>query len=361
MSTKVNILYFIIKKSEFTKKDIEFLSKHYNLLIFEFNPRKKIYTISLLILQLLFLIKNINKSDFIFIEFAGYHSFFPTLFAKLFNMPSLIMVGGTECYNMPSINYGNYRIPTMRLFTGWSFSLVTHCAPVHKSLAKTDYTYDSSIPLKQGYLNLYLNSSTNFTEICNGYKSDKFYFNENEKKIRNSFLTVATTTVGSVFYRKGVDLFIGVAQIFPDYKFTIIGSGPNLTKEKLPSNLELLPYVPNEKLREIYARHEFYVQLSMAEGHPNAMSEAMLCECVIIGSNVAGIPDILGDAGFILKEKNISQLVDLIKQAVISDKKNLGKKSRERIANIYPIRKREESFVTLIDELIINKKETQPE
>jgi glycosyltransferase involved in cell wall biosynthesis len=67
------------------------------------------------------------------------------------------------------------------------------------------------------------------------------------------------------------------------------------------------------KLVELYNRHEFYLQLSVAEGFPNTLCEAMLCGCIPIGSNVFSIPKIIGDTGFVLKHRNMDELKRLQK------------------------------------------------
>ena len=98
--------------------------------------------------------------------------------------------------------------------------------------------------------------------------------------------------------------------------------------------------MPYEDLPAYYASHEFYLQLSMWEGFPSAPCEAMLCGCVPIVSSVAALPEIVGDTGFILQKKDLTELEALIQKALDSDIPARSQKARERIMKRWPSNER---------------------
>jgi glycosyltransferase involved in cell wall biosynthesis len=121
---------------------------------------------------------------------------------------------------------------------------------------------------------------------------------------------------------------------------------------EVPPNVQLLPPVKHNDLIDILSTQEFYMQLSVAEGFPNALCEAMLCECVPIGSDVFSIPEIIGNTGFILKERSTEKLKALIGAALQSNVAELGKAARKRIADNYTIANRSKALIELCKKLI---------
>jgi glycosyltransferase involved in cell wall biosynthesis len=346
MQKQKNVLVFYNHLSSFIKKDLEILSTQFNVQQHDFLPKSKLHTPLSFLSQKLFLLKNIWSADLLLVQFAGYHSFLPSLFAKLLGKPCLIVSGGTDAHYFPGIGYGNWQKKFLRWFTKVSFQLCMHIAPKHKTLMRFDYSYDKLEPNQQGIHARLPQLKAPFTEIANGYDAVKWYC-AREKK-RNTFITVS----GAWEYHfqqqlKGIDLILEVADSFPDCEFIILGVDDESRIQTKSHNVKVLPEVKNEELINIFSECEFYMQLSMAEGFPNSLCEAMLCECIPIGSNVFSIPEIIGDSGFVLQNRNVDYLKKLIQQALNADKDSLRKKARLRIADNYTLETRKEKLLAL--------------
>lgn len=280
--------------------------------------------------------------------FAGYHSFLPALVGKLTHKPFVIILGGTDSVVIPSINYGILSKGLIGKFARWSYKLTSQFAPVHESLIYSQNTYCEEAQF-QGVKHYVPGIKADFTVIHNGYDAEKFT-RRPVARIKNSFITVAFDLHRPHLLKlKGVDLILSIAPSFPDCHFTIVGLS-NATS--CPNNVTLLPAINQEALVEALSKHEFYFQLSLSEGFPNALCEAMLCNCIPIVSNVASMPEIVGDAGFLLMKRDATMLKALISNEVLNcDKHVLADRARKNILENYPLTKREERFHTLIETL----------
>lgn len=324
----------------FVKRDILILEKEYQVIKYHFNTSNKFLLPFALLKQFFYLLFLIYKYESLVIQSAGYVSFLPVIFGKLFGKKVIIIAIGTDCAKLPEINYGAHIKPILSWFTNFSFKYCSLILPVHKSLENSNYMYLDVEFQKQGILNFIPNIKTPITEMVNGYDTKKWQLLD-LKREDNSFLTVSFALNKIGYYRKGIDLVVAMAKQFPTYKFTIVGQV--ILLEDCPKNLTLIKNVPQTELLKIYNQHQYYLQLSMFEGFPNALCEAMLCGCITIGSNVAGIPDIIGNAGYILKKKNESDLVTLIKD--LSDNKITTEDSRKQIIINFPLERREKEFL----------------
>ncbi|MGP8216049.1 MAG: glycosyltransferase family 4 protein [Bacteroidia bacterium] len=348
---KNKILYFATGPATFVKNDIGFLSKDYDVKPFYFVPSKKIYTPFSYLKQCFFLLQQIWTTNLMICYFGGYHSLLPAVFGKIFGKPYLVIVGGTDCVSFPSINYGNFHKKILGKITCASYNLATCILPVHKSLVQCDYSYQDKDFNKQGYMNFCQGLKTPYQVISFGFDPEKWAISSG--KIPNSFITVAAG-LGSE-YRvklKGIDLITEAAKSFPDAHFTIVGSPEGYKLQGNPSNITTYSFVPNDELSNIYGKHEFYIQVSMSEGFPNAICEAMTCGCVPIGSDVGAIPDIIGDTGFILYKRDTEKFKELLKTAINSDKKTLSEKARQRMITNYPKDLRKNQLLALAAKLI---------
>lgn len=350
LGEKKLILYYYTKPTTFVKRDIEMLRHRYEVKEFSFFHPSKLFTPVLFLKQLLFILQHQSRASLAFCMFAGYHSLLPAWVGKLTQKPFVIILGGTESVSIPSIGYGIINKGLIGKFAKWSYRLTAHFAPVHQTLVYSNNTYYQEEGQFQGIKHYVKNIQAGFTVIHNGYDHEKFK-RKPVDRLKNSFITVAHDLHKPHIRKlKGVDLILEIAQDLPDCQFTIVG----LPEYKnCPANVSLMPAMGQDELIEHFSRQTFYFQLSLSEGFPNALCEAMLCNCIPVVSNVASMPEIVGDAGFVLKKRDPNMLKKLISEEVIhADLETLSERAREAIVSRYPLNKRKKRFYALIEALI---------
>ncbi|MCC7520428.1 MAG: glycosyltransferase family 4 protein [Flavobacteriaceae bacterium] len=346
-NNKPILIMMYVSLSSFVKRDIFLLSNDFQVINYHFNTNKKWKLPFAFIKQLFFLFLNFKKIDVIVTQSSGYLSFLPSVWNKITKTPLVIIAIGTDCVKMPEIKYGAHSKNILGWFTRYSFKNASLILPVHKSLIFNKYTYTSLKYSLQGIKAFVPSIQTPIIEVVNGFDTDKWVIT-NHNRPKHSFLTVTTAINETGYFLKGVDLIVEMAENFPKFQFTIVGK-VKLLKD-CPTNLKILPNVAHDELLEIYNSHEYYLQLSLSEGFPNALCEAMLCGCIPIGSNVAGIPDIIGGSGYILHKKDANDL----KLILINLQSNYKDKTivRERIVLKYGLLKRQQPLIKYITEIL---------
>lgn len=353
MLDKKNMLFIYPKLNSFVKRDIEIYEQNFYISSFQFNPKQKWLTPFVFIKQFFFLLLTTWKTDVFLSYFGGYHSFLPAVFSRIWGKKHIIIVGGTDAVSFPSINYGNFNSFLIGTFTRWSYNLANVILPVHKSLEYCDYTYTLSDFPGQGILYHCKSLKTPIIPVNNGYRTN-IWPNLSKERIKFSFLTVALTMDYAYYKRKGIDLILEVAKRFPLYQFGIVGVDKQNQFQNLPSNVKIIPPVAFEELKYIYNEYEYYLQLSMCEGLPNALCEAMLSGCVPIGSSAMSIPEIIADTGYILENKSIEEATKLFDEIIHNDWNRRSTLARNRIIQNYPIEKRRKELLSITDQFDVN-------
>ena len=153
-----------------------------------------------------------------------------------------------------------------------------------------------------------------------------------------------------MYYLKGIDLLEKAALKFPETTFTIVGVSPQFLNKLRPPNLIFVPFVSANELVEILNQHYFYCQLSISEGFPNALCEAMLCGCIPVVSNVCSMPNIVGNTGFVLPKRNEELLFEIIEDLLFkSDLDTLSIASRNRVVENYSFETRKKELLKLLN------------
>ena len=300
-------------------------------------------------MQFFWLLRHSRNTSAFVCQFAGYHSLLPGLFGKVVGTPLIVVASGTESVKYPSISYGNFAKPIFAFFTASTFKLASHVAVVHKSLARSENSYYVVDGRKQGFMNHVSSLNVGFTEIPYGFDSTRWVPTGTRRP--NSFLTVAHVWNKVRFTLKGIDLLLDLASEFPECRFTVIGLTYTPDRE-VPSNVIIHESVDNDELAGIYSAHEFYLQLSISEGHPNALCEAMLCGCIPIGSTAGAIPDIIGPAGYLVAKRDFAEVKKVVKTALTDKRSELGLHARRRIETTYPFGRRRAELAGLVERFL---------
>lgn len=102
--------------------------------------------------------------------------------------------------------------------------------------------------------------------------------------------------VGSLIYRKGVDLLIEAIRILPDdVKICFIGTGEYLEKIqaliKSGKSIELYEGLSQQQIRDKLNQSKFFVFPSRNEGYPLSTIEALFCGVPVIGSDIPQVTE----------------------------------------------------------------------
>lgn len=354
---KRSLLYFYPLSSSFVVQDCNSFQEFYSVKSFTFQPSHKLLLPFSFLRQKFFLLANIRSSSVLVCQFAGYHSFLPVLFAKLFHKPCLIVVGGTDCVSMPSINYGNIRKPLLRWFTLKSLKYAAHITSPGISLVECEYTYTDTDFHKQGFRFFDRSIMTPYTVIYNGIDTSYFKPVEGIERKKKRFLTICTSIDQRNFLLKGLDLFIEMAKSFSGCEFTIIGRvAPGFTF-RTPANVTVTDFVPHKSLPAKMSEFTYYCQLSMSEGFGVALAEAMSCGCVPIVSKVGIMDFIAGDSGFVLQKRDPDLLKSIIEQALDTDVESLSQNARSRVVSLFNYKIRKSALLLLIHNLLEKKED----
>ena len=105
-----------------------------------------------------------------------------------------------------------------------------------------------------------------------------------------------------------------MAETFPNIQFIHIGKWTdkhgrpsnkiiNELKINAPDNVKFLGFVSNQNLKNSFQKSKIYLQLSRHEAFGVSVLEAMKYGCIPIVTNSFALPEVVGDNGFIVKNK----------------------------------------------------------
>lgn len=351
MEAKKKILLIYTNYSSFVNADYEILSSKYEVIKYQFKPVKGLVKNAYQFLkQLIFLLINAGKYDAFFIWFADYHALLPTLYGKFFSKKTYLIIGGFDAVSIPEIQFGVfYKVGLRSKIVKLCYKYAGYILPVDASLIQSTNYYSNPTGQKIGFMNYVEKVNGKVITIPTGYNPEKW--KRQALELKSDVITVGGCNNMQSYLRKGHNLFVEVARAMPDRKFTLIGIGDDIRNKVIinpPANLEVYGFLSQEEIIKQFSLHKVFTQFSLSEGLPNTLCEAMLCGCIPVGSNVNGIPEGIGDTGFVIFKPDVNEAVEAIKKA-LNEGLESQSKARQRIIDLYNFDRRKEAIIKIIN------------
>jgi glycosyltransferase involved in cell wall biosynthesis len=351
------VLYVKHADSSFVKSDQRILEKQFRVVPYLIHPRKDGFHFIWGMTGLFFFLLANARGSFAMVSWFGdYHTALMTFMGRLYRVKVVILAGGQEAICYPELGKGVYLKKWRGRIVRYALRNASLIIPNHGSLIYHENHYYSAEGKKDGISHYNPGIRTPMVVIPNGIDTVKFYRDQSIEKDPTRVLTVGTMSMTADFVNKGFDLFIEMARRNPGLHFTLIGIRrqfmPWIEEHYQPGsipNLELIfSYCPNEVLFLEYNRAKVFVQASITEGMPNTLNEAMLCECIPVGSNVNGIPDAIGETGIIVYHRDVGELEKAVRQAL---QLSSGHEAADRVRMNFSFKLREERILKVFNSI----------
>ena len=187
--------------------------------------------------------------------------------------------------------------------------------------------------------------------VYDGVDADKFHADQSKRENTRSALNIDNTfcflAVGRLTREKGyinlINAFEKIHQQRSDMLMLIAGEGPDrLLIEQTIDALGISSCVKllgnRQDVVDLLNACDCFVMAPLWEGFGIAIVEAMMCEKVVIASNVGGIPEVLGDRGILVPSGDIGMLANAMKDVTLLSNEQcqlLGREARGRAYNLF--------------------------
>jgi len=325
LAGRPHILFTATFHSSFIDEDIQILRKNYDVTV----------VIASGWTAPLHLLRNLFAADVTYSWFASLYSSFLVFAARLFGKKSIIVLGGADVAKEKDLQYG--------IWNSWWKSPVIRYGITHatKVLAVDQFLKNEAIRLARY-------AGENIMTVPTGYDPDYWIPSGSKDDL---VVTVASCPDMVRVKLKGIDKLISLAEKMSDTRFKILGVDRRIAALlNPPPNVECLPFSSRDEVRSSCQQAKVYCQPSYREGLPNALCEAMLCECIPVGTKAGGIPTAIGETGFIVDYDDEQQTIDAIREGLRRPPAD-GMRARSRIASHFTLMQREESLKASIADL----------
>jgi glycosyltransferase involved in cell wall biosynthesis len=322
------LLFTFLYPSTFVRDDLDLLGGHYDIRTFPFvtdPPGGRLLRpyrlLSLFVRQFFWLLRELPAASLVYGWFADYHMVLPVMMSRWRRRPSVVVLGGFDSNHLPELAFGVFHSPWRGPLARLVARNATQLLAVTPGLIYSEDRFATwPEPRKNGILAHVPGLKTPCQVLSTGFDPHAWPLGPMDRS--PSVCTSAWVNSERTFLIKGLDLYFEVARRVPDAIFSVLGIHDGFKPEILrrhqpPGNVRLVPPRPRETLPRAYAAESVYLQLSRTEGGlPMALGEAMLCGCIPVASRVGGMPDTVGDAGYLVDAPDPMQIASTVREAL---------------------------------------------
>ena len=307
------MLFVYVVLSTFVEGDLRILRRAYDVTTYHYDNRKN--SLWSIVRQFFWLLFNAWRFDKVYVWFGDYHAFFPVVFARLYGKRVFVVNGGYDVCRIKKLNYGCFSNP----LRGWIARYVMRHCTLNLSVSRHVERKVRTITRKSNTVLLYNGVGISYSDVS---PEDK----------RDMVLTVGLIDSVRRFEVKGIDRFLSLARELPQYRFVIVGMDAGFRQglEPLPGNVEVYGAVGQADLVPFYKEAKVYCQLSRTDVFGLSVVEGMLYDCVPVVTAVGGLPEVVGDAGFVVPESRLDTLPAVVRQAMALSPSDRCRKRVER-------------------------------
>jgi glycosyltransferase involved in cell wall biosynthesis len=328
------ILFIGNQTSSFVFTDCQILQAHYPVISLSLTQHgRPARSLPRFILNTL---RSLRKSDVVFCWFANAESLLPILFGRILQKKVIVVAGGYESANEPSINYGSFAHPLKRFIVSFIFN---HADTV---LAVSDFIQQEILSCTH---------PRRIITVYNGVDIVKFSPGNGQKE--DIILTVARVDKLNTSL-KGLRIFAEAAKDLPHFKAVIISPTEEPWRRellKINPSLQFTGGLAHDDLVPWYKKTKIYCQLSYRESFGLALVEAMSCGCIPVTTDRGALPEVIGDCGLVVPYDDVEATkAALVKAAQMTA--NDEACSRQRAVSCFSLRSREGRLVKVIDDIM---------
>lgn len=323
MSHPTRLLFIAAFEAPFIQDDLQFLKTRFDVVPLIGSGPLQAGRIS----------ARVASVDVVFGWFASVYAAIAVLAGASLGKRTFLQLGGVDVANEPDLGYGIWTSGWRSRMVGQALRSATRVLAVDESLAE-------EAKLRARYDGL------NIEVLPTGFDPQKWSPGTHKER---SVVCVASTPDDARVRIKGVDVLLAAAAKLPDVRFTIIGvRGEMIGQLSASANVEFMPWIPQEAVHTILQRAHVYCQPSRREGLPNALCEAMLCECIPVASAVGGNPRAVGNTGLLVEPGDADALAQALKMALDLPRDH-GREARHHIIERFSRERREQRLVELFE------------